>query len=194
MWTCRIYCIDISFELILRITHNESKRLAKSCSDVRKRQGQTTVPDTSKLSSLSLSQISMDQSGPPVVVQDMNALLSTSTPAQACTSNQQSTDAVLEDAPHRQVLPSMPHQALYPSLATMGTSTNTTVSPEIPFCQRVIKDIEIVKECSFLTQLKVYKEQQIHPQHQMQAYPKPTHCWMKSYQRKLQEILFNQSL
>ena len=40
------------------------------------------------------------------------------------------------------MIPSIPQQSLYPSLAALGTSANTAVSPPIPFPRRVINDIE----------------------------------------------------
>ena len=40
------------------------------------------------------------------------------------------------------MIPSIPQQSLYPSLAALGTSLNTVVSPPIPFSRRVINDIE----------------------------------------------------
>ena len=61
---------------------------------VQKSQSQTAVPDTFELSSLSLSQLSMDHSGPPMVVHGIDTPLSTSTPVQACIINQQSTEAI----------------------------------------------------------------------------------------------------
>ena len=116
------------------------------------------------VSSLSFSQLSMDESGPPVVIQGMDAPLSTSTPAQAHLSNHQSTEAVQEDTPYRQVLPNVPPQSFYPSLATMGTATNTTVSPEIPFSQQVIKDTENHQRMLFS---ETVEEEQIPFQHHL---------------------------
>ena len=40
------------------------------------------------------------------------------------------------------MIPSIPQQSLNPSLAALGTSVNTAVSPPIPFSRRVINDIE----------------------------------------------------
>ena len=58
---------------------------------VWERQSQVTIPGTTELSSFSLSQLSTDQSGPPIVVHGIDAPLSTSTPIQAPISNQQAT-------------------------------------------------------------------------------------------------------
>ena len=95
---------------------------------IRERQSQATTADSSQLSSFPLSELLLDDSGPPTVLQGPNVLLSTSTPI--CVSTFQ------------QVIPSIPQQSLYPSLAAMGTSINTVVSPSIPFARKVINDIE----------------------------------------------------
>ena len=47
-----------------------------------------------------------------------------------------------DESPFQQVIPCIPQQSLYPSLAALGTSLNTAVSPPIPFSKRVINDIE----------------------------------------------------
>ena len=56
--------------------------------------------------------------------------------------NQQTMDSVQGESPFQQVIPSIPQQSLYPSLAALGTSLNTAVSSPIPFSRRVINDIE----------------------------------------------------
>ena len=40
------------------------------------------------------------------------------------------------------MIPNISQQSLYQSLAAIGTSINTSVSPSIPFSRRVINDIE----------------------------------------------------
>ena len=40
------------------------------------------------------------------------------------------------------MIPNIPQQSLYPSLAALGTSLNTSAFPPIPFSRRVINDIE----------------------------------------------------
>ena len=52
--------------------------------------------------------------------------------------NQQTMDSAPDESPFQQVIPSVPQQSLYPSLAALGTSVNTAVSPPIPFYRRVI--------------------------------------------------------
>ena len=40
------------------------------------------------------------------------------------------------------MIPSIPQQSLYPSLAALGTSVNMAVSPPISFSRKVTNDIE----------------------------------------------------
>ena len=68
--------------------------------------------------------------------------LSTSTPVQAPSDNQQTTEAAQDESFFQQVIPSISQQWLYPSLAAMATSINTAISPPIPLFRRVINDIE----------------------------------------------------
>ena len=56
--------------------------------------------------------------------------------------NQPPMDSAPDESPFQQVIPSIPQQSLYPSLAAMGTSINTAVSPSIPLARKVINDIE----------------------------------------------------
>ena len=98
--------------------------------------------DSSQLSSFPLSQLPLDDSGPPTVLQGPYMPLSTSTPIRVSQDNQQPMDSAPDESPFQQVIPSILQQSLYPSLAAVGTSTNTVVSPSIPFTRKVINDIE----------------------------------------------------
>ena len=100
------------------------------------------MADTSKLGSFSLSELLVDESGPPTVLQGPYVPLSTSTPVCMPQGNHQTTDSVQDESPFQQVIPNIPQQSLYPSLAALGMSSNTSVSPPIPFSRRDINDIE----------------------------------------------------
>ena len=80
--------------------------------------------------------------GSPTVLQGPYMPLSTRTPVCVPQDNQQPTDSALDESPFQQVIPSIPQQSLYPSLAAMGTSLNIAVSPSIPFARKVINDIK----------------------------------------------------
>ena len=103
---------------------------------IRERQSHTTTADTSKLSSFSLSELLA------IVLQGPYVPLSTSTPVCMPQGNQQTMDSAHNESLFQQVIVNIPQQSLYPSLAALGTSLNTSVSPPIPSSRRVINDIE----------------------------------------------------
>ena len=84
----------------------------------------------------------MDQSGSPALMQEPYAPLSTSTPVHMPSDNNQHTEATQDESSFRKVIPNILQQSLYPSLAAMGSSPNTALSPSIPLTRRVINEIE----------------------------------------------------
>ena len=100
------------------------------------------MADTSNLSSFSLSELPVDQSGPPMVIHRPYVPLSTSMPVHVPSDNQQTTEATQDASSFQQMIPNISQQSLYPSLVAMGTSINTSIYPSIPFSRRVINDIE----------------------------------------------------
>ena len=56
--------------------------------------------------------------------------------------NNQYTETTQDELSFWQVIPNIPQQLLYPSLAAMGSSPNTALSPSIPLTRRVINEIE----------------------------------------------------
>ena len=110
---------------------------------IRERQSQVATADSSELSSFPLSELSVDESGPPTLLQGpYMPYISTSTSISMPQGNQQMMDSAPDESPFQQMIPSIPQQSLYPSLAAQGTSVNMVVSPPIPFSRRVINDIE----------------------------------------------------
>ena len=109
---------------------------------IRERQTQPATVDSSELSSFPLSALSLDDSGPPAVLQGPYMPLSTSTPISMPQGNQQIIDSAPEESPFQQVIPNIPQQSFYHQLAALETSVNTVVSPPISFSRRVINDIE----------------------------------------------------
>ena len=95
---------------------------------IKERQNQATTADTSELSSLPLSELSVDASGPPTVLQGPYRSLSTSTPIHVQQDNQPTTDNALDESSFQWVIPGLLQQSLYPSLAALGTSVNTAVT------------------------------------------------------------------
>ena len=75
-------------------------------------------------------------------MQGSYASLSSSTPVHVPSDNNQYTEAAQDKSSFWQVIPNIPQQSLYPSLAAMGSSPNTALSPSIPLTRRVINEIE----------------------------------------------------
>ena len=109
---------------------------------LRERQNQAATADSNQLSSFILSELSVDETGPPTVLQGPYIPLSTSTSIHVPQGNQQTMNSAPDESPFQQVIPSKKQQSLYPSLAALETSVNMAVSPPIPFSRRVINDIE----------------------------------------------------
>ena len=118
------------------------KNWQKAVQLVWERQNQASTTDTSELSSFSLSELPVDQTGPPTLMQGPYPPLSTSTLVHAPSDNNQYTEATQDESSFWQVIPNIQQQSLYPSLAAMGSSPNTALPPSIPLARRVINEIE----------------------------------------------------
>ena len=120
----------------------KAKDRQKATQLVWERQNQVATTDTSELSSFSLSELPVDQSRPPTLMHGPYVQISTNTPVHASSDNNQYTEATQDELSFWQVIPDIPHQSLYPSLAAMGSSPNTALSTSIPLTRRVINKIE----------------------------------------------------
>ena len=83
--------------------------------------------DTNQLSSLWLSELSVDQSRPLTLMQGPYVPLSPSTPIHGQTVNPPITDSAPEELPYQQVIPGIPQPSLYPSLMALGTSSGGVI-------------------------------------------------------------------
>ena len=95
----------------------KAKDWQKAAQLVQERQNQAATADTRELSSFSLSELPVDQSGPPTVIHRPYVPLSTSTPVHVPSDNQQTTEAAQDESSFQQVIPNVSQQLLYPSLA-----------------------------------------------------------------------------
>ena len=109
---------------------------------MQERQSQAATSGTSELSSFSLTELPVDQSGPLTVIHRPYVPLSTSMPVHVPSDNQQTTETTQNENSFQQVILNISQQSLYLSLVAMGTLTNTSISPSIPFFRRVINDTE----------------------------------------------------
>ena len=86
----------------------KTKDLQNAAKLIRERQSQAATADSSELSSFSLSELPVDVSGPPMVLQGPYVPLSTSTPIYMPQGNQQTLDSAQDESPFQQVIPSIP--------------------------------------------------------------------------------------
>ena len=77
--------------------------------------------DTDQLSSMPLSQLAMDDSGPPVVHYGMHMPTATSTPTHA----EVDTHSLQQEDSHQQIIPGIPQGSLYPTLASLSSEERT---------------------------------------------------------------------
>ena len=105
----------------------KAKDWQKATQLVWERQNQAATTDTSELSCFSLSELPVDQSGPPALIHRPNVPLSNSTPVHTSSDNNQYTETAQDELSFQQVIPNTPQQSLYPSLAAMGSSPNTAL-------------------------------------------------------------------
>ena len=91
---------------------------------IRERQSHTATAGSIELSSFSLSELPVNESRPPTVLQGPFIPLSTSTPICVPQGNQQMMDSTPDESPFQQVILRILQQSLYPSLTALGTSLN----------------------------------------------------------------------
>ena len=87
----------------------------KAAQLVQERQYKAATTDVSELSSFSLSELPVDQSGPPTLIHRPYVPLSTSTPVHMPSDNNQYTEATQDESSFQQVIPNIPQQSQYPS-------------------------------------------------------------------------------
>ena len=109
---------------------------------VQEGQRHAATADSSQLSSLPLSELSLDSSGPPTVLEGPYILLSTSTPIRMQPNNQQTADSAQDNHPYEQIIPGIAAHSLYPTLSALNTDVETHTGPSILFYQRLINYIE----------------------------------------------------
>ena len=80
----------------------------------QKQEAATT--DTDQLSSMPLSQLAMDDSGPPVVHYGMHMPTATSTPTHA----EVNTHSLQQEDSYQQIIPGIPQGSLYPTIEYAG--------------------------------------------------------------------------
>ena len=94
----------------------------KAAALVRQQKQEAAISDTDQLSSMPLSQLAMDDSGPPVVHYGTRVPTATSTPMHTEIHTQGSQ----QEDPCQQIIPGIPQGSLYPTLLSL---TSEEVTP-----------------------------------------------------------------
>ena len=110
----------------------------KAAALVTQQKQDAATTDTDQLSSMPLSQLAMDDSGPPVVHYGMHVPAATSTPT--CTevhmhSSQQ------EDS-YQQIIPGISQGSLYPTMSSLSSEAITSPEEAQTVCNKVSKGLE----------------------------------------------------
>ena len=82
----------------------KAKDLQEATQLVRERQNQAATTNTSELSSFSLRELPVDQSGPPTLMQGPYVPLSTNTPVHMSSDNNQDTEAAQDESSFQEVI------------------------------------------------------------------------------------------
>ena len=100
----------------------------KAAALVTQHKQDAAMAETDQLSSMPLSQIAMDDSGPPVVHYDMHMSIAASTP----TGTDVHMHSSQQEDSYQQIIPGIPQGSLYPTLSSLssgeGASNNEVQS------------------------------------------------------------------
>ena len=89
----------------------------KAATLITQQKQEAATADTDQLSSMPLSQLAMDDSGPPVVHYGMHVPAATSTP----THTEVNTHSSQQEDSYQQIIPGIPQGSLYPTLASLSS-------------------------------------------------------------------------
>ena len=99
---------------------------------------EAATADTDQLSSMPLSQLAMDDSGPPVVHYGMHVPTATSTP----THTEANTHSLQQEDSYQQIIPGIPQVSLYPTLASLSSEERTLPEETQTLHDKVSKGLE----------------------------------------------------
>ena len=99
---------------------------------------EAATADTDQLSSMPLSQLAMDDSGPPVMHYGMHVHSATSTP----THMEMDTHTSQQEDTYQQIIPGIPQGSLYPTLASLSSKERTSPEETQTLHDKVSKGLE----------------------------------------------------
>ena len=110
----------------------------KAAALITQQKQETATTDTHQLSSMPLSQLAMDDSGPPVVHYGMHMPAATITP----THTEVNTHSLQQEDSYQQIIPSVPQGSLYPTLASLSSEERTLPEETQTLHDKVSKGLE----------------------------------------------------
>ena len=110
----------------------------KAAALVTQQKLEAATTDTEQLSSMPLSQLAMDDSGPPVVHYGMHVPTATSTP----TRTEVNTHSSQQEDSYQQIIPGIPQGSLYPTLLSLTSEAITSPEEVQTLHNKVSKGLE----------------------------------------------------
>ena len=110
----------------------------KAATLITQQKQEAATADTDQLSSMPLSQLAMDDSGPPVVHYGTHMPAATSTP----THTEVNTHSLQQEDSYQQIIPGIPQDSLYPTLASISLEERTLPEETQTHCDKVSKGLE----------------------------------------------------
>ena len=104
----------------------------------QKQEAATADTTADQLSSMPLSQLAMDDSGPPVVHYGMHLPTATSTP----THTEVNIHSSQQEDSYQQIIPGISQGSLYPTLASLSSEERTLPEETQTLCDKVSKGLE----------------------------------------------------
>ena len=123
--------------MLQMITMNRSDWIKAATLTTQQKQEAATT-DTDQLSSMPLSQLAMDDSGPPVVHYGMHVPTATSTP----TYTEVHTHSSQQEDSYQQIIPGIPQGSLYPTLLSLSSDAITSPEEAQTLRNKVSKGLE----------------------------------------------------
>ena len=110
----------------------------KAAALITQQKQEAATTDTDQLSSMPLSQLAMDDSGPPVVHYGTYVPAATSTP----THMEVHTHSSQQEDSYQQIIPGIPQGSLYPTLSSLTSEAITSPEEAQTLRDKVSKGLE----------------------------------------------------
>ena len=104
----------------------------KAAALITQQKQEAATADTDQLSSMPLSQLAMDDSGPPVVHYGTHVPAATSTP----THTEVNTHSLQQEDSYQQIIPGISQGSLYPILASLSSEERTLPEETQTLCDK----------------------------------------------------------